>query len=283
MFCLLFLGNLVAAEIDIITELSMDHLMSLHAKADTDLDGKASLADFVSLGQRMLVADAKHEDVLLDVEGHDTDPQDGKVSLRELVAHWDHGNDKKTKEQLAHDEKWKKQDQHMFKAADRDSDGFLEGEELRMFFFPVVDDAMLTAAAASALETQDGDLDGKLSVEEFELANGVDKYTDELEARLKFDTLDRDKNGYLDVQEMKPWESDLISFELRAMKLLEIADHDKDGILTLDEIQEHHPKVKASKHEPKITEFVQRSVESAQKSIEFAKKSIELAQQSTEL
>merc|ERR1719253_1924445 len=200
---------------------------------------------------------------------HDLDnDQDGKVSLDELLE----GNfgpelpddnfpPPVDADQAAEDEKIKAEkelEKEKFKIADKNSDGFLDQDELPAAFYPETHDGVLALTAAAALKEKDKDGDGELSLsevwedqdEDLDEAEQADKKTD-------FEKLDLDKNGKLNLDEFKAWESGHFHTSDAMNSLFEVADEDKDDELTADEVDDARQLLANSMASSQMQEWVE--------------------------
>merc|ERR1711924_362152 len=123
-----------------------------------------------------------------------------------------------------------------FHAADGNKDGFLDSEELPALFYPETHEAILEMTAAADLKPMDTNSDGQLTPKEFfQVVDGEDSTISD-EEQADFARLDVDGSGTLNVQELKAWESGRFQTDKAMEKLFEVADQDKDGHITADEI-----------------------------------------------
>eukprot|EP00434_Breviolum_minutum_P004371 symbB.v1.2.003850.t1/scaffold213.1/size264521/5 len=132
------------------------------------------------------------------------------------------------------------EDRQLFVAGDEDQDGRLTPMELRQVLYPETHEAVLRLVAEHSLRRKDLDGDGQLSMAEFwegDMAPGNDENGEETAT---FQTLDKDGNGYLSVEELMHWESGVHHTEVALKELLRLCDSDKDGALSLDELTAQH-------------------------------------------
>merc|ERR1712232_851068 len=145
-----------------------------------------------------------------------------------------------------------------FKLADADGDGFLSKEELPATFYPELHEGVLALTAAESLKQKDKDGDGELSFEELfdsapEEEGEGDEKPDEAEAadtkaaeREEFQKLDKDKNGKINVDEFKVYESGEHHTHDAINTLFEVADEDKDGHITPKELDKNKDAIENS-------------------------------------
>lgn len=230
-------------------QISSEQIRKLHQKADANSDGKVSLKevmDFATTARQAIVA--KETSVLLD--SMDTN-KDGKLSLDELIS----GNfgpslpegeefAANNPEQVAEDERIKQDkelEKQKFKVADKDGDGFLNKDELPSAFYPETHDGVLSLTAGAQFKRKDKDGDGQLTSEEFwvdesEVEEAKDNAELAAEQQADFEKLDVDKNGKVDLEEYKKWESGAFNTADAMTHLFEIADEDSDEHLTAHEL-----------------------------------------------
>lgn len=252
-----------------VKELTLDDLSNFVIKADTDLDGNVSMNDLMSLGRRLKVAAAKKSNVMefLDDEGEieDFDPEKTKkLTLNKLLSRWkthvDMGGEQK---EYAH--RYMKLEKTMFNAADRDNDGVLKGDELRIFFHPILDDEMLTQAAEAFLQSKDRNHDKRLSLKEFATEGDrgfVDNNFDISDIdRATFELLDTDMNGFLNVTEMKEWEAGMVDFGKPVKEFMKEIDRNRDGNITVKEVEKRGRLILDSMLEAELEPFIRDTLE----------------------
>lgn len=216
--------------------LSTEQMRGMHGKIDSNRDGKISMEEIMRFSHDMRKAVAS-KDISTVLDEMDTD-KDGKLSLEELLKdmeQWGESEEesKEEKEARVLVEKEK------FSVADRDRNGVLDQGELPALFYPEVDDAVLEITAKEALKQKDRDHDGKLSNKEFwegDVVDGEDLEITE-EERADFTKLDKNGDGFLDLSELKVWESGKFHTEEAMKSMFEIADKDHDLHLSADELE----------------------------------------------
>lgn len=223
---LFFVGFAAAQGEEDAANVSAAQLETFFHKADRDADGKVAIPELHAFAKEMRIARAHSfakEDLTTEQYDHD---KDGKVSLDEAIRNAeDMGG--------TEDEHAKTAAKLKFKAADKDGNGFLEEGELARFIFPGADEAVEEAAAIAELARRDVDRDNKLSIVELWEAEETDLEDD---AKKEFEKLDADHDGKLDVHELKAWESGRYHEEDIMVQLVDHADADKDGYVTLKEL-----------------------------------------------
>lgn len=131
-----------------------------------------------------------------------------------------------------------------FMAADANEDGKLDNTEYKSFYNPGHGIEQVDYAVKEAMNFVDTNGDGMLSKEEFlnDYINPevkMDKDAQEQDA-LMFDELDLNNNKFLDGDELNLWiqiDNGEIAVD-EAMHLLDTADRDEDGKLSIDEVIE---------------------------------------------
>ncbi|KAH6771056.1 Calcium-binding EF hand family protein [Perilla frutescens var. hirtella] len=189
-----------------------------------------------------------------EMETHDKN-KDGFVSFAEYEApSWVRNADNTS---FGYDIGWWKEDH--FNASDVDGDGRLNITEFNDFLHPAdtINPKLLLWLCNEEIRERDGDKDGKVNFNEFfhglfdlvrdyeETANSSDESNDSLEAPAKvlFTQLDKDGDGYLSAVELLPIIGKLHPSEHHYASqqtdyILQQADADKDGRLTLSEMIE---------------------------------------------
>lgn len=140
-------------------------------------------------------------------------------------------------------------DRRRWSVADRNADDLLTREEFVEFLHPEESPYMRDIVVQETIEDIDKDHDGKVSVEEYigDMYRVPEDIDDEPEwvkhERETFNNFrDKNKDGYMDNQEVKDWiiPADFDHAEAEARHLIYEADSDADEKLTKDEIIEKY-------------------------------------------
>ncbi|XP_014256660.1 reticulocalbin-2 [Cimex lectularius] len=169
---------------------------------------------------------------------------DGKVSWEEYKSDV-YGSDEDLEHELNSEEQTLlKHDQVMFKAADKNNDGFLERHEFVPFSHPEESPEMLPLILQNTLEEKDTNKDGEIDFQEFVGSKGEmhDKQW-LLSEKEKFDSeYDKDKDGKLGPNEILSWvvpsNSEIAEEEVE--HLFASSDDDHDNLLSFEEVLKNH-------------------------------------------
>lgn len=253
-------------------ELSDDHLRKVHQDLDTNGDSKVSHEELLAFAHKQhKKLELGHIDVEEEMRHFDTSG-DGRISLAEWLHSsletfteveeaTDANQDAEQEKQRTHDaELYRAQDEALFKAADKDSDGFVNKDELPALLVPQVHEHTVGTVVQSRLKEADSNDDGKIDFDEFssqgfaslvgesheevveEDENGNLKYDEEEEAEMKskdkklFDRVDTNGDGFLDAEELKPLESGKVGQELIVSKFVMGADKNGDRHIDAEEL-----------------------------------------------
>mmetsp|Transcript_98431 Transcript_98431/g.275660 ORF Transcript_98431/g.275660 Transcript_98431/m.275660 type:complete len:310 (-) Transcript_98431:209-1138(-) len=212
--------------------LTQAHLRNLHGKFDKDSNGKVSFAELVEHG--LFVSHSGFAGLSQMFSDLDTD-KDGQLSLSEHLAAAVQPSDDEEET-----EKHKEFETEKYRAADLNSDGLLSADEARALFFPILNEKVLAIETAESLRVKDKDGDGKLTEEEFFEVEDMEQEGPDKEERESFADLDTNKDGFIDVAELQVSESGRYHIEKTMQDLLKVADTDKDGHLTSEELAAAH-------------------------------------------
>lgn len=237
--------------------MTKEQLRSLHAKFDTNSDGKVSLQEVMSFAEQMSKAIAG-KDVFAILEEIDTD-KDGKLSLQEHLNDIHNQADGGDAEEMKELERRKKTETDKFKSADVDGDGVLGPKEVPGLFYPETHPGVLEVTVRETMRQKDHDGDGKLTAKEFWEFGAEDSEQDQLsdEEIIDFQKLDRDGSGTLDESELKAWESGMFHTEAAMVKLLEICDKDGDMQCNIEELQNAREELAASDAQYHLIEWAE--------------------------
>lgn len=142
-----------------------------------------------------------------------------------------------------------KRDKRRWQTADKNGDNALSKEEFGDFLHPEEASHMHDIVLTETLEDIDKNKDGKISIEEYigDMFGGSDRPEDEPDwvknEREQFNNYrDKDKDGYLDREEIRNWilPLDYNHSEAEARHLIHESDINKDGKLTKEEILEKY-------------------------------------------
>jgi len=240
------------------TSLSDDQLRGIHAKFDTDGDGKASLQEIMGFSESVGKAIAgKDIDAILGEM--DTD-KDGVLSLEE------HLNDIHKTDEI-HDihnemediEHRKGVESAKFKAADLNGDGRLDQKELPGLFYPETHEGVLSITVGETMRQKDTNKDSKLSPSEFWVQMDGDDSDLSKEENADFARLDTNGDGSIDAQELRAWESgrfDTEGMEGTMKKLIDVADKNGDMHITGEELVEAREQIAASDAQYHLSRWV---------------------------
>lgn len=223
--------------------LSSEQLKGIHAKFDSNKDGKASLEEMLRYGTdtRIRIARQDAASILEDLDSN----KNGKLELSEHLTRLKddtEGMDEEEKELIGQTEKLETE---KFKLADADKDGVLSENEIPALFYPEVDPATLALVTKAQLERRDKNGDGKLSVEEVD------------DERPDFKSLDKDGDGFLTFEELIPWESGHFHTKEALSDLLNMADADNDGHVSEVELEQAREKMRGSDAEMSLAEWIE--------------------------
>jgi len=180
----------------------------------------------------------------LDKFKDDDENKDGKVTFAEIMGKM-YGY---TEEDLKNVENAEKpeddadvmqmvtDDKKRFGAADVNKDGFLDESEYYAYFQPYDYPHMFPSEMERTMKEFDKDSDGFVSMEEF-IGEELDEET-RLSEVTNFEDLDKDKDGKLTSEEMRPWvlpdNNDVAKEEVE--HLVQTCDENADGHLSIEEI-----------------------------------------------
>lgn len=129
--------------------------------ADKDKDGSLTMEEFVRFTHPESSSEMEDIHVLETIEDIDRN-KDGYVSLEEFLGDYKDPDDPETEEP-----EWVKEETQKFKEEyDKDKDGKLNKEEVKLWILPETEQAMAQEEARHLVSSADEDKDGKLSEDE---------------------------------------------------------------------------------------------------------------------
>lgn len=170
----------------------------LAVRMDVNQDGVVNmeeLTDWIINSFRKL----DEEDIGREMEDQDKDG-DGLISWEEYMVSQAYDTVHDDDEEQESYKTMKDEDELRFKAADLNKDGKLDKDEFMAFSHPYNYDHMFESEKQIKLNAIDKDKDDKVSIEEFLSDAGGDEGE-----KAKFEDYDKNKDGNLDSDEMKPW------------------------------------------------------------------------------
>mmetsp|Transcript_12094 Transcript_12094/g.31042 ORF Transcript_12094/g.31042 Transcript_12094/m.31042 type:complete len:292 (-) Transcript_12094:207-1082(-) len=232
---------------------SPQQIRSMHGKMDKNTDGKASIDEVLAFSNEMRKIIAR-KDIRSILDGMDIN-KDGKVDLDEFLKDmgslYDEEAGAEDKKEMA---RRKALETQKFKLADRSGDGMLDVEELPALFYPETHEGVLEFVTLDVMKSKDLNGDGKLTAKEFwgdaELSE---------EEKEDFKKLDANGDGVIDLAEMKHWESGRFHAKDAITKMFEIADKDKDGHVTADELDAAREQIAGSDAQYHLMEWAEHN------------------------
>jgi len=237
--------------------LSVEQLRNMHAKFDGDGDGRVSLQEVMSYASEV-GAQIAAKDIGSIIEEIDTS-KDGKLSLEEHLTDIHNQADGGDEAEMKEVEARKVVETEKFKAADNNGDKVLDHAELPALFYPETHEGVLAVTVAETMRQKDADKDGKLSSKEFwesDDAEGSDMELSE-EEDADFRKLDKNGDGFLDLAELRDWESGRFHTQDAMQKLFDIVDKDSDMHLTADEMAAAKDEIAGSDAQYHLIEWVE--------------------------
>lgn len=229
-------------------------LVELARKHDGNADGFISkeemyrwmIASFLSLDREEAIEKFEEEDINKDGQvtfdeyldkNFGFTPEDVE-ELREAANKAKAGGGNDDEREQIRTVKMIDEDLRRFRGADQDGNGQLNDEEYIAFFFPANFQHMHKFEMELYMDENDKNGDGQISKTEFV----IDPVNDDarISAEENFNDLDKDEDGILTLEEIKPWvipEGDELAME-EGDHLMKMADTDRDGKLSLEEIGE---------------------------------------------
>jgi len=237
--------------------LTADQLRRMHAKFDSNGDGKVSLQEVMAFSEGMGKQIAG-KDIGAILEEIDTS-KDGSLSLEEHLNDIHNQADGGDEEEMKELEHRKGVEGAKFKAADLNGDGQLDKNELPALFYPETHEGVLSVTVTETMRQKDKNNDGKLSAKEFWESDQMDGDDSDLseEEKADFARLDTNGDGSIDVNELRSWESGRFHTEDAMKKLFDVADKNHDLHITGDELAEARDQIAASDAQYHLIEWAE--------------------------
>lgn len=249
-----FLGSKDEAdEFDQLTpEETKTRLTKIIERIDSDHNGnvtESELKTWIFKSQHRYI----DEDVLKQWNSHTDNNQQAKVITWESFKAKTYGfleQAHKQPEDLKTYHNMLSRDERRWHVADIDQDGALNKDEFLAFLHPEEVPRMHAIVVEETLEDIDRNKDGKISLSEYiadlyapdetQLANVPEWVNREKEQFVEYH--DKDKDGYLNRDEIRDWilPANFDHSEAEAKHLIFEADGNKDGVLTKDEILDNY-------------------------------------------
>jgi Ca2+-binding EF-hand superfamily protein len=207
------------------------HFSRLFDLIDSNKDGKINLSELV-LYNNVHMLEAEQQDLRQDIAEIDTDGN-RKVDLEEFMEYTRFA-ERKEEPDTEHSKQIFALEETKFKAADKNDDGFVEGDEMVGLMHPQLDQGVSAVVAKAVFGFRDIDGSGTLTMAElFEVpeADIDDKYM-----KPDFVSADRDGDGLMSLEEFTRFDSGLHYHETIFQALLDKIDSDRDGYATLKEL-----------------------------------------------
>lgn len=216
--------------------LTAKQLRALHAKFDMDGDGKVSMEELTEFAHITGKATALKDTGTI-LESLDTD-RDGKLSLKEHLQDVRNEAAEAGEAEAKEFELRTKAETDKHRAADADQNGVLDESEVASIFYPETHEDVLTITVDERMREKDSNHDGRLDDMEFWEVKVEGDEAAELSEQEKIDfaTLDKDKDGFLNLEELREWESGRFHMKTAMKTIFDLADEDKDEHLTADEL-----------------------------------------------
>lgn len=249
-------------------EMTGEQIRVLHRRFDTNNDGKVSLNEILDFSKKAR-KDIKKKSVKDDLAQMDEN-NDGKISVDELIGYLfgepiPEGVEmpspsSEEAEEERRTESLKAVEREKFKLADKDGDGFLAEDELLGVLNPDMHDGVLHVQTVWEIKDRDKDGDGMLSFGEFweEDENSKDESSEITKQQTEdFKNVDLDGNGKVDIEEYKKWHNGDYHTSDAFRHLMELADENRDGHLTADELDEARPSIANTQATSEIMQWLE--------------------------
>lgn len=199
----------------------------MHGKVDENGDGQASVRELVSFAQKVVNFQQAETAQALFAELDAS--HDGSLSLEEYLddVHAEHA-DYQSEDELRIT---KEVERKKFEAADVNVDTFLDVGEFQHLRFPGSVAAVLHVHTQETMRLLDSDGDSQISLKEF-LFPGITVTEQD------FQGIDSNKNGFLDLEELKAWDSGAFRVKDSVRGVLEVADANGDSEISLEEFED---------------------------------------------
>lgn len=209
-----------------------DKLRLVFPVIDTNGDGQISVQELASRTEMSMKAFYRQEAATrskeLDTNG------DGKVTWEEYTN--------EAEKSGAFTEQQRKRDKRRFSFADLNKNGWLSSDELLSVFHPEENPHMFAVIVEEFMEFADSDRDGYLSFDEYKVTTVDSGETNLRSVDKSFKRLDNDQDGRLDKDETKLWLSAISTISQaknQAQRQVKMADDNKDGVLSQEEMLRH--------------------------------------------
>jgi Ca2+-binding EF-hand superfamily protein len=242
-------------------QISLEQLNRIHSKCDDNGDGKASLSELMQFGEsvRKRIAEKEIDSVMNEI---DTSPRDGHATLQEymddLEKHHAPDDDPHIVNQNI---EMRNLELEKFKVADADEDGALNRTELINMVSPGMHDKIFQISTSAELQQKDTDGDGVLSEEEF--------WGGHVDEEGTFQKLDKNGDGAIDLSEFQLWASGWYHTEAALRQLFDLADSDKDGLLTTAELESVYTTIDTTDAHYHLLQWANNEGEPAENSMVF--------------
>lgn len=209
-----------------------DKLRLVFPVIDTNGDGQISVQELASRTEMSMKAFYRQEAATrskeLDTNG------DGKVTWEEYANEAENSG--------AFTEQQRKRDKRRFSFADLNKNGWLSSDELLSVFHPEENPHMFAIIVEEFMVFTDSDRDGYLSFDEYKVTTVDSGETNLRSVDKSFKRLDNDQDGRLDKDETKLWLSAISTISQaknQAQRQVKMADDNKDGVLSQEEMLRH--------------------------------------------
>jgi|Transcript_47598 Ca2+-binding EF-hand superfamily protein len=223
-------------------DVTEEHMHNLHGHLDGNKDGKVSVQEILDFHNhaKKVMAEKEIEEVFHEIES----TKDGTLSLEEHMSetaevHEGAEEDEKAKA-IAHEKE-------KFHAADINGDGQLDKKELVHLMHPDTHPEVLSIHTKEEMRKKDEDGDGKISSKE---------WGEEEDAPGPFEDVDSNKDGFIDMEELRHFESGDFHTKDAMQKLLADADQDGDNHFSKQELGKVAEKLEDHPAQSHVMEWV---------------------------